>query len=512
MQTLPAPGPLWLADTPAPGPAPAAGPLPARTDVVVVGAGIAGLTTACLLARRGYSTVVIEARAVGAGITGHTTAKITAQHSLVYDHLRRSRGPETAAAYGQAQLEALEWIASEVRQHRADCAFERRHSYVYTADESRKDELAAEADAAQEAGLPAEYLASLDLPVHVVGAVRFADQAQFHPYRWLLHLASQIGAAGGSVHERVRVTNVRQKDGALTTETSAGEIASRHVVITTHYPILDRGLFFSRLNPTRDLVVHGRVPVDAAPEGMYISVDDGHSVRTAPADAVDPGSVGLIIGGEHYRPGARVDVESRYQRLAGWARNHFQMTSVSHRWSAHDLTTIDRLPYVGRYSPGTANLWVATGFGLWGMTNGTHAGHLVASLVADDADPARASLLDPSRSLVPGLADLARDNAAVAMNLVSGLAAAAVKRADFDDLPADSARVARQGRRIVAAYRSPGGELHLVSGNCTHLGCAVRFNNAERSWDCPCHASRFDVDGSIINGPATEPLPRLDPR
>lgn len=507
MDHLPAPRSLWNADTALPD---RSGSLPGKTEVLVIGAGIAGLTSACLLARSGRTVTVLEARRVGGGVTGNTTAKVTAQHSLVYDHLSRTHGKQVATGYGQAQLDALEWIATEAATHDVDCSFERRDSFVYSRRPERREELVKEADAAQAAGMPAEYVSELDLPFDVAGAVRFREQAQFHPLRWLLHLASEVEQHGGAIVEGVRVMNAHRRGDVFDVETDRGSLRAGHVVVATHYPILDRGMFFSRLDPTRDLVVHGPVATSNAPSGMYLCADDGHSIRTVPG--MDPSQPELIIGGEHYRPGEAVDVEGRYTRLAGWAKDTFAMESVTHRWSAHDLTTIDRIPYVGRYAPGSSNLWVATGFALWGMTNGTVAGRLLQQLVLGGADKARSSLFDPQRGQLRGIPAFAKANAAVALHLVGDLARAAVNPADFDALPRDSATVARQRGDVVAAYRDTGGSLHLLSAHCTHLGCTVQFNNAERSWDCPCHASRFDIDGAVLNGPATEPLRRIGAR
>lgn len=506
MVELPVPEPLWLADTPRPDRRGAS--LPERVDVVVVGAGIAGLTTAALLARSGRGVAVLEAATVGAGTTGHTTAKVSTQHGLIYAQLTRDHGAEAAARYARAQVDALDWIRREVAEHAVDCALETRDSFVYTTRPERRAELEAEVQAAQAAGLPADLFETVDLPLDVVGAVRFREQAQFHPVRWLLHLAGQSEAAGATVVEGVRVQGVRRRSAGHLVETTAGPVLAEHVVVATQFPILDRGGFFARLVPTRDLVVHGPVRPSSVPGGMYLSADDGHSIRTAPGPE---GADELVVGGEHYRTGARTDVEERYRRLADWARGHFGMESVRHRWSAHDLSTPDRLPYVGRYAPGTTGLWVATGFGQWGMTNGTAAGLLLDGLISGTADPGHAALLDPARVSARAVPGVAKANAEVAAHLGSDLARATLTSASLADLALGEARVGRDGRHLVAAYRDAAGTLHAVAARCTHLGCVVQFNNAEKSWDCPCHASRFGLDGEVLCGPATSPLERYEP-
>ncbi|MGH3762865.1 FAD-dependent oxidoreductase [Actinophytocola sp.] len=491
---------LWM-DT-APGPDRAGGSLPTEAEIVVVGAGIAGLTTAYLLADAGRSVLVLEARTAAGGVSGHTTAKLTAQHGLTYHGLASRRGPAAAAAYGASQLAALDWVATTADSLDIDCELERTDSYVYTTDPARRDALRAEAGAARAAGLPASYTDSLDLPVPVAGAVRVADQARFHPRRWLLGLAARIEALGGRLLEDVRVTGVRAGRSAIV-RTTSGVVRADQVVVATHYPVLDRGLFFTRLDPVRDLVIAGPLPARLRLSGVYLDADTRHSVRLAYAS----GEPVLMVGGEHYRVGDRVDVRARYARLASWAAEHLGLTDLRYRWSAHDMSTVDGVPYVGRYHPGSRNLWVATGFGHWGMTGGTAAGLLLRDLVLGRPNEL-ATLYDPGRLPLSGVPTLAGDNVTVARHL-AGDRLRALASADLANLAADSGTVGRAGTAFVAAYRSATGELTCVSARCTHLGCLVAFNDAERSWDCPCHGSRFDVDGSVLQGPAVRPLRRL---
>lgn len=498
---LPDPQSFWI-DT-APAPDRTGIQLPDEVDVAVIGGGITGLTTGYLLACSGRSVAVFEAGHIAAGVSGHTTAKVSAQHALIYDDLRRV-GKDTAARYGAAQLAAIDWIATESEALGVDCEFSRRDSFVYSTKERQRKKLMQEAEAAEEAGMPATYVEDADLPVAAAGAVRFANQAQFHPRKWLLALADEIESLGSQVHEGVRALSLSERRVPVV-HTDRGDVRARDVVVATQYPVFDRGGFFARLEPTRELVVSGLVPAETAPTSMSLDSDTHYSVRTTPDGA--PDQTRLIVLGESYRTGQRVNVEARYAQVAEWSKQVLGVREVTHRWSAHDLATPDKIPYVGRYHPAARHLWVATGFAQWGMTNGTAAAHLLHDLVIGIADPAQRDLFDPNRVNVRSVPTVVHANTVVAAHFGGDRARATLNRSKLEDLEPDEATVTRVGTALVAAYRDAAGELHAVSGRCTHLGCAVNFNNAEKSWDCPCHASRFALDGSVLNGPAVKPLP-----
>ncbi|WP_312867546.1 FAD-dependent oxidoreductase [Amycolatopsis pithecellobii] len=462
-------------------------PLPTEADVAVIGAGIAGLTTAYALADAGRSVVVLEAGEVAGGVSGHTTAKVTAQHAVKYRYLTDRNGAEAAAQYAASQLGALEWIARTAAELNIDCDFSRQDSFVYTRGHAGK--LKREAEAAREAGLPASFVKETTLPFPVAGAVRVSDQAQFHPRKWLLGLASAIERLGGVILEQARVERVDERP-VPTVHVRGTTVRAGDVVIATHYPILDRGLYFARLEPTRDLVVAGP---GESPPGMYLEAETHRSLR---------GHNGIVIvGGEHYRTGEHLDVESRYLELAR-AAGKFGVTEVTHRWSAHDMSTLDGVPYVGHYVPWAKQLWVATGFGQWGMTGGTAAGLLLDKEIRGEGS-VYARLYDPNRFDVRSAIGLAKTNAPVAKHLVGDHVRASAAPGTGEGV------VSRRGAQFAASYRTADGTVRTVNARCTHLGCLVAFNNAEKTWDCPCHGSRFGTDGSVIEGPATKPLPPL---
>ncbi|HVE99181.1 MAG TPA: FAD-dependent oxidoreductase [Mycobacteriales bacterium] len=478
-----------------------AAPAELDADVVVIGGGIAGLTAAREVQRSGRSVVVVEAERILHGVTGYTTAKISTLQGILYTDLIDKHGEDKASLYAESQQAALDHIAAAAAAG-VDCDFSVQDSYVYTHDEDETDQLRAEADAAAAIGLPASYVTELDLPYAVAGAVRFSNQAQFHPRKYLLHVADEIVAAGGTILEGTRALDVDDSDPCVVT-TDRGVLRARDVVVATHIPFLDRGLFFAREFPVRDYVVAAPIAGDKAPKGMFLSTESPtHSVRTTPHQD----GLLLIVAGEGHPTGRADDTEQRYERLAQWTQDHFEVDEIAYRWSTQDYTSADRVPYVGRLTPASEHVWTATAFGAWGMTNGTMSGLLLADLIAGRENP-WAEVFDPGRygPKAQATKKFVKENIAVGKELIAGYFSGP-DLSSPDELEPGQAAVLRHGPAKTACYRDESGTLHSVSARCTHLGCIVGWNAAEKSWDCPCHGSRFSVDGHVLQGPAVDPL------
>ena len=439
----------------------------AHVDTVVAGAGLTGLTTAVLLARSGQKVAVLEARRVGAVTTGHTTAKVS---------LLQERG----------------------------VAHQTRDAWTYAETEPAARQLQGELDACRAAGIDeATWTAESELPFPIAGAIRLPGQAQIHPLEALDALLAEFTAHGGILIEEARVTDASSKS-PVTITTTRGRMTAERLILATGTPILDRGAYFARLTPQRSYVTTHRVP-GPIPQGMHLSVDSpARSLRTVPGD----GGEQLMVGGNGHVVGRSDGTSQALADLIAWTERHFSGAEHTHAWSAQDYRSVDRVPFVGPLPRGGGRIYVATGYNKWGMTNAVAAALNLSSQILE-GQTRWADTLGHRRSGLAGAVDTVKANAEVGMEMTKNWVEAEL-RAVPGEAPAEGAGLVGRGEKgRPEAVSTVDGATCRVSGVCTHLGGILRWNDAERSWDCPLHGSRFAADGTLLEGPAVSDLPRL---
>ena len=407
-----------------------------KTDVLIIGGGIAGILCAYKLKNAGVDCILVEANEISGGITKNTTAKITLGHGLIYDKMTRRFGEDKARLYAEAQSKAIQEYAQLCEN--IDCDFETQDNYVYSLNDRKKIEK--EVTTLNKIGVKAEFSDAKELPFRVAGAVRVKDQAQFHPLKFLYTIAKNL-----PIYEHTKVVELMPNKA----KTNRGEIAFKKLIIATHFPMLNKhGLYSLKLYQHRSYVL--ALKNAQSVNGMYVNESDtGMSFRNY-------GEL-LLLGGGGHRTGKQGGC---WKELEDFARKHYKNAEIVGKWATQDCMTLDDIPYIGQYSKSTPDVFVATGFNKWGMTSAMVAAELLCDLVQGKVNP-YAAVFDPSRTVMrPQLA--------------------------------------------VNAFESTVGIITPTAPRCPHLGCALKYNKVEHTWDCPCHGSRFTEQGELIDNPATD--------
>jgi glycine/D-amino acid oxidase-like deaminating enzyme len=355
-----------------------------ETDVVVVGAGITGLTSAYLLKQAGFSVVVIDKRTVGSGTTGRTTGKVSSLHNLVYADLHKHLGEKVARIYGEANQAAVELVGSIIDKEKISCDWQRDDNYVYTAEPKRQIEFRQEADIAAKLGLPASFETVTNLPFEISAAVKFTNQGKMNSQKYLLGLAKAVNGSGSYVFENTKATGIRDGN-PCRVKTPSGSIHSKHIIVATNVPtlpLLARGGYCALEYPNESYIIAGRP--SKMPTGMYISPDDNHysilPIRSGGKDF-------LLIGGESNISGVRLSTGKKYQKLASYAEKYFGVNQIDFKWSDRDYSSYDGVPLIGKAYPWSKNLYVGSAFRKWGLTNGTVAGLILSDLIRGVDNP-----------------------------------------------------------------------------------------------------------------------------
>lgn len=477
----------------------------ATYDSVVVGAGITGISTALLLARSGQRVGVLEARRAGDVATGNTTAKLSLLQGTQLSRITRHHGIETARHYVTGNREGQAWLLRFCREH--GVTFETRDAVNYAVTDDGAAVLSAERDACAQAGLTALLEDASPLPFAVTRTLRLADQAQFHPLEVLAGLAADLRSHGGQLIEGIRVEGIctgHTKGDHIQVNTPRGSVTAEHLILATGTPILDRGGHFAVLKPKRSYAVAFAVETDSlrGMEGMFLSVDSpSRSLRSAVVD----GRTYLITGGNGHPVGRHSHTQGLVDDLVRWTREHFPAAQPVYSWSAQDYEPASAVPYVGKMPVGGHKIYTATGYNKWGMTNGVAAGLALSAEILGGNMP-WAKELYKTRVAPQDALTAVRSNAGVGLEMLSGWLGG-LGRAATVAPPEGQGVVVRGGARPVGVCVVDG-VTHRVSAVCPHLGGVLGWNDAERSWDCPLHGSRFAADGSLLEGPSTRDLPR----
>lgn len=483
-------------------------------DIAIVGAGISGMTTAYLLAREGKRVIVLDDGPIGGGMTERTTAHLVTALDDRYYELERLHGEKGARLAAESHRAAIDRIESIVAEESIACDFERVDGYLFTPPDESKEQLEDELKAAHTAGLvELEMVDRAPIKDFDTGAaLRFPRQAQFHPVKYLAGLARAIQRDGGKIYTGTHASKIEGGKDRARIETSGGStVTARAVVVATNTPVNDRLVIHTKQAPYITYVIGARVPADSVTKALFWDTPDPYHyvrIQSGPFAEIETeeGTVKagdydmLIVGGEDHKTGQEEDADRRFSALEDWTKTRFPMIEgIEFRWSGQVMEPVDGLAFIGRNPLDEDNVFIVTGDSGNGMTHGTIAGILLTDLIAGRAND-WATLYDPSRITLKAGVEFAKENLNVAAQYTELVTPGDVDSAE--EIEPGEGAIVRRGLSKLAVYRDEGGALHERSAVCTHLGCIVNWNSKEKTWDCPCHGSRFDAQGTVIQGPA----------
>lgn len=473
-----------------------------ETDVAVVGAGVTGISTAYLLAQRGYRVVVLESLKVGGGTSSHSTGNLYCTVDKNLGHLQDKYDTETIRMVVKSRAAALDLMEKWVKELELDCNFKRQPWYLYSAADEMNSRIEEEFAAAEKAGVPVSWAGQGELPLPVKKAIKVAGQAQLNPMRYVQELAAAVISGNCNIYEGTRVTGITEEDNVVRLQTTRGTVTATYAVHATHIP---KGIMPVQLalDMHREYGVAYELREKEFPSGIFWGYhENGQKYSTRMYER--EGKRFLMVIGESHRVGQSENNKESIHKLETFADKHFGLTHPAYRWGGQHYKPADLLPYIGPKSSGS-KIHIATGFSTDGLVYGTLAGMLIADSIEGKENPWSELYKAYRFRPVKGAKNFIKNMGNTAKQYLRNLPGKA-DESDFTDiLPGRGAIVEKDGKKI-GAYRTAEGELQLVSAVCTHMKCIVNWNNAEKTWDCPCHASRFKTDGTVLEGPAYDPL------
>lgn len=473
-------------------------------DVLIIGAGLTGLNTAYLLKDSGYKIGIIEATTLGYGVSGYTTAKITVQHDVFYDYLINSFSLEEAKQYLKANEEGLKLIRKIINENNIECDFKEQTAFVYATDDAELKDIKKELEAYEKLGINGFFTEELPLPNNAIGAIGIPNQGQFNPLKYLYSLYNILNKSGKcDIYENVRATNIKPHSGHIDVETDAGTIHANKVVVASHYPFDNSfGLYFLRLYQDKSYVIAARTK-DEPFNGMYINIKDPiYSMRYQFSEKENL----LILAGGNHRSGEKENEDDSYKELEDFLSTNFKGSEIVSKWSTQDCMTYDKIPYIGLYSKSLDNLYVATGFKKWGMTHSAAAAIILKNKLLN-IDDDFSEIFNPAR-ITP------TQSAREFFSSIKSITTAFAKRIapapdELMEVEEGEGKIIIYKGKKVGVYKDTKGDYFCINPVCAHLGCSLSFNEAEKTWDCPCHGSRYDIKGNILEGPTVKPLDKI---
>lgn len=471
-----------------------------RTDIAIVGGGIVGLTLAYLLRNSGQRVVVLEADRIAMGMSLRTTSKLTACHNLIYDQLVHTKSPGKAKQYASINQKATQFVKETINKEHIDCDFRNSPSYVYTTETRNIQKIKNELESCKRLGFHMDYKTKLPINLPIEGALKWEEAYLFHVRKYLLRLAELFVEAGGTIYEQTPIQAVSIEQPVGLEARNGAYIQAGKIIIASHYPMYDgMGFYFSRLNMRRNYVIGVKVNPEKIPEGNYISADQPHfSIRPVVEEGV------VLIGGGEHRTGDDENELGHFEALKQFAKEVFNSEEVLYHWSTQDYVTPDGVPYIGYLnSKRSHDVYVATGFNKWGMTGGTSAALVLRDMLLMGKSEYE-ELFNPNRGAAFSGHEFFKHNVVGISNYIQGK----LHQVPKNQLPNKGQAIVTklQDGNVYGIYQDEEEEYHIVDITCPHMGATLRWNSAEKSWDCPVHGSRFSVDGEILEGPSTHNL------
>ena len=466
-------------------------------DVCIIGTGISGITTAYYLTKLGYNTIVLEKDEIARGVTGHTTAKITSQHNLIYHYLCKEYGIKFAKKYFEANEQAIKNIEEIIRINNIDCDFERKDNYIYTIEEENINKIEEELECLKYINIDAKRVDKLDLPLDIKLGIVFKNQAEFNPLKYIKGLVKSILDNNGRIYTKSLCTDIKREDNIYIVYVNDEKIYAKYVVLASQYPfLLVPGLYFTKMYQASSYII-GVETNKKLPKNMYLSIDEpSFSFRTY-KDL-------LLIGGAGHKTGKKVDYDKTYKILENNAKKLYPDAVVKYRWSSRDAITLDKIPYIGEYSNLLPNFYVITGFNKWGMTSSNVAANIIVNKIANGLDLYenifKATRLKPIKNKDEMKNMIVDATKAFVVDRIKA------ENINTKDIKNNSGGIIDLDGTKVGVYKDEEGKAYFIKPVCTHLGCILEWNDADKTWDCPCHGSRYDRFGKNLANPAIKNL------